>query len=1055
MPQPVEQISEEPMHKSESSATSVPQGLKPGETVTAQKGLAADLPLPDGLQASISKKVKVENPSLSVENKQLPSKDLATRNVSLNKTRFNNLPVELEEAMLGLAKSNPTRPQLDYLIEYFGISAKHLISEAFNEETSLYIFNSLLDRYEISNFPPHRITSFLFDQSLKREPDQYMRIPPNILQNRIDLVMQICKQNQIVPADLSLNERNDDLYRIVCANCYEGLESIPKQWRTPELCHLACEFEAENIKYAPASGITPELCENVCRRDGNLLQYIPESFKTHELCLLAYEENPSSLKFFSSDPENTAFLASTCRDKEPAWILENTPDFFKTEAHVEDGSKGKSEQWLLQHLPDRYKNYDLCLKACVTDGKLLKHVPTEKKTPELCEKSCKNSFSAFHFVPEHMADTWIYDYFNEKMQDIKDLPAPLLDKQLIAMHVRDHGLKDIKAFPEHLISRELCWNACRKRYDDLAHVPEKYLCPEFIHLTIDCLPPEQIHIAFKYCRTREDFHSVIRRCIPRGIEYQLACLTDKLIPEELKLEIIKYIKGDASPAPVSGFFAEFKADHYLLSDKQNPLQFSIPNRFLIELLHNAYQTTDFEPHDRKAGLELEHYIKERSQTTFRHQLINPKLFTQARVVGGRTLQITQDGTTYFKFQREGESAQELAKEGLTYQFLEEHLKYKKRFKSTLPTLNDFYCLPLDVLPEETKKFDDKLKIIFIKGDPHVNVLSFTAPSDYSTYAHTPEAVHVTKGSSIKSSSTACKKPEQGNLNACHDIGVLFSMGIVLTSTLPAYHNTESKNLWHMFMAATGYGDSHEHPGTFGAWNTDATSRPDFGWQGIRDIGDNELFGAIESRFLKSKNDCRKTHPESVSQRLALANAIAENMLAANLLRARLRQQFSDYHYKNTAAIEQTKDFIASTLNQFLAGVATASTPTTLKQRPESLLQAALAVNDDDYQTWLTRAATEVVYWTARQSTEAPPVPVESGSHYDYKDCYAEDYKKGRLCQELFPEDDRIQGKRDFRSDFYNCNQKLNLGRNNCSFPLLSLCNGLTRMCASIFTQSKP
>ena len=86
MPQPVEQISEEPMHKSESSATSFPQGLKSGETVTPQKGLAADLPQPNDLQPSISKKAEVENPSLPVENKQLPKTNISVDDTITKKT---------------------------------------------------------------------------------------------------------------------------------------------------------------------------------------------------------------------------------------------------------------------------------------------------------------------------------------------------------------------------------------------------------------------------------------------------------------------------------------------------------------------------------------------------------------------------------------------------------------------------------------------------------------------------------------------------------------------------------------------------------------------------------------------------------------------------------------------------------------------------------------------------------------------------------------------------------------------------------------------------------
>ncbi|WBA80845.1 hypothetical protein [Endozoicomonas sp. GU-1] len=104
----------------------------------------------------------------------------------------------------------------------------------------------------------------------------------------------------------------------------------------------------------------------------------------------------------------------------------------------------------------------------------------------------------------------------------------------------------------------------------------------------------------------------------------------------------------------------------------------------------------------------------------------------------------------------------------------------------------------------------------------------------------------------------CKKPEQGILDACHDAGFLASMGLILTSMLPAFHNTVSTRRWialhNAFNERNGV-----HPGTFGAWNTDATGKPDLGYCGIRDIGDYEFFGQIKSLFQhKDTNDCTHT-----------------------------------------------------------------------------------------------------------------------------------------------------------------------------------------------------
>ena len=186
-----------------------------------------------------------------------------------------------------------------------------------------------------------------------------------------------------------------------------------------------------------------------------------------------------------------------------------------------------------------------------------------------------------------------------------------------------------------------------------------------------------------------------------------------------------------------------------------------------------------------------------------------------------------------------------------------------------------------------KKFPDEVEIVKEdNGQSFIHGFSYTAPQDYSTYAYRADS----------GSNPPHNKPEQGILNACHDAGYMASMGLILTSMLPAFHDTGSSRRWVALHNAFNQRNG-VHPGTFGAWNTDATGKPDFGHSGIRDIGDYELFGQIKS-CLQQEDTKDYIHPASATQNLALANAICENILAALLLRSRLRQQFEDYHYQN-------------------------------------------------------------------------------------------------------------------------------------------------------------
>ena len=121
------------------------------------------------------------------------------------------------------------------------------------------------------------------------------------------------------------------------------------------------------------------------------------------------------------------------------------------------------------------------------------------------------------------------------------------------------------------------------------------------------------------------------------------------------------------------------------------------------------------------------------------------------------------------------------------------------------------------------------------------------------------------------------------------------------------------------------------------------------------MGDFGPFGKIES-FTKKREGRVSLHVPEVEQSLSLLNAVCENLIAANLIRARLRQTGSDYHYKNPEAQKQSQAFIEQTLLAFLKGMYAERLDSTESAR--LFLRARLGLDEPNYARWLSRATVD-------------------------------------------------------------------------------------------------
>ncbi|WP_422132883.1 hypothetical protein [Endozoicomonas sp. ALD040] len=471
-----------------------------------------------------------------------------------------------------------------------------------------------------------------------------------------------------------------------------------------------------------------------------------------------------------------------------------------------------------------------------------------------------------------------------------------------------------------------------------------------------------------------------------------------------------------------------------LTKPVNPLKLQQPNtlalRQVASLKGNSLQIAD-----KDASCQLQSEFDRADHTNFKlvypgqHQHSLSLFEREGTIVGGRTLAV-QNGeqVDFYKFQRIGESEATLAQEGIMHQFIAK----SGRFKSQKPRFGEYIMVLEKDLPESIPGFTDRLQVSEINGERAFRVYHFKATENYAKYAHTPDATD-----------NPYAIAERGLLNGIHDIGVLNgSVGVMPTSTIPAFHATGRR--WVFLSALLGNSDFYAWPlpGTFGGW-VKAIERPDFGWDGLRDWGDVEFYGSMKSGLTARDSKTSGYTPELL-QRLSFVNSLCENLLAAVLLRARLRRDSSDYHYQNQQAVEETENFIEQLLDEYLSGLLAKEK----ESPPRPRLQELMGLDDTTYRSWLKRTAEEILYWTAKQPYEA-----KGDSALDPSiECFSKHIKEtGNLDATLYPEGlQTFDMHKKFPKDFHNVNDELNLGANNAVFPLVALVKGLTLLAGNIF-----
>ena len=894
-------------------------------------------------------------------------------------------------------------------------------------------------RKRVFELVPEHLKEAFFTNVVQSSPMAALSIPSK--EQTPERLLHACCSRRWMLAQLPADKRSVDLATEVCRRTGYGLEYIPEQERSYDLCLKACKTRGDALEHVPEHLKSDEICQVALSTYGSAYRWLPEKLsQSDDWQLRACKKDGTVLQWIAKEHHDEDLLEAACSSRWQALALIEPHRITYEMCRLACSHK---ENQAYQHVPDHHMDDDLRELICCTTSDPLICARFSLNTAKFYEKLLQENLQAsLEWVPEtSRTHNHCLLACQKRGKYLQFAPFEHRTAEVCLAACRNHSLA-IQWVPVELRTPEICQAACKEPKHTLQYVPKGALPLQWF-----------IKKMYDYNSAADEFLAHARRLLPAAefqllLEgsvlcddcYKVAMLTHPQVSAAQKDELITWIMQPRS-WPTAALPKDFD-----LCEMASPLPFSMENPELKHLKWAAVQAAGnwAVPHHH-AGIQILDEIEQAlcCATVEQADHSEPLFHTQGVPAGGRALKIDQgEQAYYYKFQRKGESLKTLMQEGIIHTVRKNHPDLFGELRSKLPGDACFFRLYLNEMPTTQPKLTDPLAIQRDEsGRDYVHVYRYKASAEYCVYAHRTDH------------SNPCRpwqKGEQGILAACHDIGRFVGLGLVPTSTLPAFHDSATGREWIALHALLGYGRQTVYPGTFGAWNSLATEHCDFGYDGFRDVGDFEPFGQIES-FMNRHEALGSLQMPELEQCLCLVNAVCENLLAAHLIRARLRQQGADYHYKNPTALQQTETFIEQTLLSFLQGMYADRIESPCER---SFLRKWLGLGANGYDEWLSRAAVEILYWTARQPHPEHPLEPpfkDCSSRYSHEDGYALHMNRtGRLDPDLYPDGEvKEVGAPAYPCDFHTTSGRLNLGRNNSVFPLTTLMRGLVRLCTGI------
>ena len=827
-----------------------------------------------------------------------------------------------------------------------------------------------------------------------------------------------------------------------------------------ELLEQVLRGNPSAFRHIPVSQLTQAFCDKVFDWKEAVFQYIPDRFKTPGMCLRACWQNTAWLEFVPKDLMTELFLMKVVRlSDSPLYYFDVTclPQHIINDSVLRKLSECRvycNMFPLVQTAPEQ-RDYATYLEACKKSWLSIKSVPEDLKTEEIYQAIVAQNHYALSQVPVARRTSALCELaFDQSIDSLEWIPENRVterhrDALINGMVSCSGGVSQslCKYIPESLRTPELyqaCVDRCIKHS---SFVPLTTFSPSLLHNILPGLLQglddgaqsidnqslgQLLCAAYKAMQsgTRQKLIDSVKtlmlaRAGESSVDQSELC-TWLVLPElgkEFKLMLL-----DRVNTPDNDFQLREEIASSLIN-KSNPLSFQVTNKALAELRKICNRTNLVRMPEQDKGDRIVQYINDGLDKVRFHEIEAPQFTLENTTCQGRTLIFRDhDRTVYFKLQRPEEPLSQLAAESLMHRYLAEN-KARLGLFSEIPRHRQLFSMNWRSVPPELQRRLEEVSVNYLYDRQCVSGYCYeTSSLDYATYAWKPDQ---------DCPEAPWIRGMTGMLVASRDLGRWCAMGLLHTSTLPAFHVKRFGRQWLALSSLFKEPERDQEAlcGRMGALNSEEdTEQPDFRYSGLADLADYELFGQVKS-YLSYDHCSEQRHLPLVAQNICLANYIVETMVANVLVYLKLRREEPDFHIDSQVASYELGHFISQLLDQFARGLMG-------EDRPD--LAELLCVPAKGLEDWLRRVEDEGLYW---------------GNRKEGAKNFATDYQMtGRFDPYLYPIPpgyiDMAQVKQ-YPLHFSDHELRPTLGAESATFPLMSLVQGLTKFASSIiYTLSK-
>lgn len=299
--------------------------------------------------------------------------------------------------------------------------------------------------------------------------------------------------------------------------------------------------------------------------------------------------------------------------------------------------------------------------------------------------------------------------------------------------------------------------------------------------------------------------------------------------------------------------------------------------------------------------------------------------------------LPDDRIACLKFQIKDEDWGRFIAEDAMHHFCQNNQQTLK-LESDIPQPIGLFKIPCDTVPHSVcYGLKEPLARYSLDGKDYYVVYQFATSKDYICYCNSAK------------SPDEIGRAENGLLKAASDLGRWCSLGVLYSEPLKMWHNFykssyKNRESWSLFPCIK---ESDVLPGPILKWR-EGIDKSDFGYSGLRDLGDFSLYGG---KPLNAGESNSTMSARGFRNKVEVIETIGRSLLGIMLV-------YQDLHLKHSrqpaeAAIKEAGEFFdrvcSSIFNAF----------------PDGLAVFETCKLDEQYQKWKTSAMQELYYQTKR------------------------------------------------------------------------------------------